>query len=124
MKTVPMFEDFINEKKIKLFHSTTTPIFGDFKMRGGAGYGAYFAKDKKVSMTFGDIIYKVTLNPKNTLVFNDNEVKGTGFFNMTKEKYEEYLSKGYDSLQWNRKGKLQEFIALKPEIILDKEFVA
>jgi hypothetical protein len=121
---VKNFKQSLNEEKLKcmtLYHSTTQPISGQFRIKGNAGYGVYFAKSIKDSKTFGDITYKVKICPQNTLIFNDNEVKGKGFFNMSKEFYDKYISEGYDSLLWYRNGRFQEFIALKPEIIIDYE---
>ena len=112
------------EEKLKcmtLYHSTTQPIIGEFRVKGNAGYGVHFAKSIKDSKTFGDITYKVKIRPQHTLIFHDNEVKGKGFFYMSKEFYSKYISYGYDSLLWYRNGRFQEFIALNPEIIIDYE---
>lgn len=126
MDEIRLFKKVIKEEKIKcmtFYHSTTVPISGQFRIKGNAGYGAYFSKSIKYSKTFGDITYKVKICPQNTLTFHDNEVKGKGFFNMTKEFYDKYISEGYDSLLWYRDGKIQEFVALKPEIIVDYEVI-
>jgi hypothetical protein len=106
------------KNKITLYHSTTNPIAGKWKMKGNNGYGIYLAKSLKYSKTFGDITYKVIVIPKRTLIFNDNEVRGKGFFNMTEIKYKEFI-KNYDSLAWYRKGILQEFVVLDDKIIKD-----
>lgn len=106
-----------------MYHSTTSPIVGQFRMKGKSGYGAYFAKSSKDTEIFGDIKYKVKICPQNTLIFHDNEVRGKGFFNMTKEFYDKYISEGYDSLLWYRKGRFQELVVLRPEIIVDHEIV-
>lgn len=110
-------------KCITLYHSTTQVISGQFRIKGNCGYGAYFAKSIKDSRTFGDRTYKVKICPKNTLIFHDNEVKGKGFFNMSKELYDKYTSDGYDSLLWYRNGRFQEFIALKAEIIVSYDIM-
>jgi len=105
-----------------LYHSTTTPI-NEFRIKGNCGYGVYFASAKKYSQTFGDITYRVKLTPNNTLIFNDNEVRGKGFFNMSELQFNDYIKAGYDSLAWYRKGKLAEFIALTTDIIIDKNLM-
>lgn len=117
---------FVKENKNKcltLYHSTTSPIVGKFRMRGRNGWGAYFAKHKKDSKVFGDLTYKVKVCPNNTLVFHDNEVKGKGFFNMSKDVYDDYVSSGYDSLLWYRKGRFQELVVLDPNIIKDYDLM-
>ena len=91
-------------------------------MRGNSGFGCYFARTISDSQTFGDITYKVRLLPKHTLIFNDNEVKGKGFFNMSKEMFDKY-SKHYDSIRWNQKGKLKEFLVLNTDIIKSYELI-
>lgn len=106
------------DKKITLYHSTTSPIIGNFRVSNRYGfYGIYFAKSKSKSKTFGDITYKVSVNPKNTLVINDNEVKKYNFFNISKESYDKYISDGYDSIAWYKNGVLQEFVVLDNKII-------
>jgi len=124
--TIYRISEALSESKkcLNLYHSTTNPLGTDgFRMKGNAGYGAYFAKTVRDSRTFGDITYKVKICPENTLVFNDNEVKGKGFFNMNKETYDKYISKGYDSLAWYKGGVLKEFIVLKKSIIIDYEYI-
>ena len=105
---------------MKLYHSTTNilPSMG-FKVKGNCGYGVYLAKSKKYSSSFGDILYSVIVKPKNTLRFDDNDVRGKGFFNMKENDYNSYIQQGYDSLVWYRKGKLTEFILLDTKIITD-----
>lgn len=90
-------------------------------MRGNNGWGVYFSKKKRYSQTFGDLTYKVKVCPKNTLRFDDNEVKGKGFFNMTKEKYDYYREQGYDSLVWYRNGTFKELVVLTNDIIKNIE---
>lgn len=119
-------KQFTNEEKLNcmtLYHSTTRPISGQFDIKGNSGYGAYFSKSLKYTKSVGDISYKVKICPQNSLIFHDNEVRGKGFFNMSKEYYDKYISDGYDSLIWYRNGKLLEFIALKPEIIINYEMI-
>ncbi len=106
-----------------LYHSTTHPIIGKFRIKGNCGYGVYFARTIRDSRTFGDITYKVNVLPKKTLIFNDNEVSGKGFFNMSRDIYDRYISDGYDSVAWYRKGRLQEFIVLRTDIISDYEII-
>ena len=103
---------------MKLYHSTTSilPSCG-FKVKGNCGYGIYLAKSRKYSRHFGDITYSVNVQPKNTLRFDDNEVRGKGFFNMTEVHFNNYLNNGYDSLVWYRNGKIAEFIVLDTGII-------
>lgn len=108
---------------MKLYHSTTTPIIGEFKIKGNCGYGCYFAKKIKYSKTFGDITYSVNINPKNTLVINDNDVKQYKIFNINKEWFDKYISLGYDSIAWCRNGILTEFIVLNSIIIKSFELI-
>lgn len=110
-------------KTLSLYHSSHTPLIGQIRIRGNCGYGAYFARTKAYSKVFGDITYKVRLRPKNTLTFEDSGVKGAGFFNMDKLRYNSYVKAGYDSLAWYRGGKLMEFIALDASIIIDRTIV-
>lgn len=110
-------------KTLNLYHSTTQIILGDFKIKGNCGYGAYFARTKKDSLTFGDITYKVKIKPLNTLIFNDNEVKEKGFFNMSESIFNSYISLGYDSIAWLKNNKLKEFIVLDKNIITDKTII-
>lgn len=114
---------FKKNKEMTLYHSTTHPIIGKFRIKGNAGYGVYFAGTIRKSRTFGDITYKVKVSPKRTLIFNDNEVSGKGFFNMSRDIYLSYISDGYDSVVWYRKGRLQEFIALNTDIIIDYNII-
>ena len=102
---------------MNLIHCNTTPIFGTPKIKGNCGYGFYLAKSIKVAKTFGDIVTRYKVTPKNTLCFYDNEIKGKGFFNMDKITFDNYISLGYDSLAWYKNGKLQEFIALNTNIL-------
>lgn len=116
--------DILNETKLRLYHSTTTPIGNTFRVQGkNNSWGIFFAKTKKYSQTFGDITYKVLIEPKNTLILNDKEVMKTPFFNMNKEQYDNYINQGYDSIAWYRQGELTEFIVLDPNIIKDKDIV-
>ena len=105
------------KKTFTLYHSTTVPLSGSIKIKGKNGFGFYLSPNKKYSQTFGDITYKVTVQPNNLLIFYDNEVKGKGFFNMTKQQFDNYINKNIDSLAWVRKNKLTEFVVLKSEIV-------
>lgn len=116
----------INEEKLgclKLYHSTTKPISGEFKIKGTYGYGAYFAGTAKDSQTFGNITYEVKICPENTFVLKDSEVRGTQFYNMPKQVFEKYINDGYDSVAWYRGGKIKEFIVLVPNIVKDYEVI-
>ena len=109
---------------VRLYHSTTSPISGDFRVKGkNNSHGIFFAAKKAYSKVFGDITYKVKIEPKNTLVLNDNEVARTPFFNIKENELKDYLDKGYDSIAWNKGGKLQEFIVLDNSIIKDRDIV-
>ena len=109
---------------VRLYHSTTSPISGDFRVKGkNNSHGIFFAAKKAYSKVFGDITYKVKIEPKNTLVLNDNEVAKTPFFNIKENELKDYLDKGYDSIAWNKGGKLQEFIVLDNSIIKDRDIV-
>jgi hypothetical protein len=108
----------IANKKYKLFHSTTNPISGEFRVKGkNNSNGIYFARTPKDSKTFGDITYKANIEPKNTLILNDNEVRKYKFFNIDEASLKEYLDKGYDSIAWYQNGKLKEFVVLDNSII-------
>jgi len=107
---------------MKLYHSTSKHIRNQFKIIGNCGYGVYFARTKRDSMTFGDLTYKVDIKPINTLVINDNDIKNYNFFNITLDSYKNYIKK-YDSLQWNKNGKLKEFVVLDISIIKNKTII-
>lgn len=108
---------------MNLYHSTTSPISKNFRIKGNCGYGAYFAKTIKDSKTFGDITYKVKIEAKKTFVIHDNDVKKYKFFNIDKEWYDKYISLGFDSIAWYKKGVLKEFIALDETIIKKFEVI-
>lgn len=111
-------------KVLSLYHGTTKLLGSSgFRIKGNAGYGVYLAGDKKHSLKYGDILYKVKVRPKNTLTFNDNEVWRKGFFNMSKEWYDKYINDGYDSISWVVGGKIKEFIVLDLSIIVDIDYV-
>ena len=111
-------------KILSLYHGTTQALGSSgFRIKGNAGYGVYLAGDKRHSLKYGDMLYRVKVNPNNTLTFNDNEVWKKGFFNMSKEWYDKYISEGYDSIAWIVGGKIKEFIVLDLNIIKDFDYI-
>jgi hypothetical protein len=109
------------------YHSTNSPLVGNFKIKGKDFYGIYLSPSLKYSKNYGYITYKVTINPKKTLVINDTKptdenVKKLNFFNITKPMYDDLISRGYDSISWSRKGKLLEFIILDISIIKNVKY--
>ena len=106
-----------------LYHGTTNPLYGKIRIAGRNGWGAYFAKDKKDTQIFGDLLHKVKIVSKNSRIFIDNEVGRYPFFNISKDHYDEYIKQGYDSLIWYRRGKLKEFVVLDPSIVKNYEMV-
>lgn len=111
-----------SKRKLKLYHSSTNIISGDFKMSGkNNSWGVFFSPKIKYSQGFGDMTYDVTVEPKNTLVLQDKEAMQNPFFNITKEQYDKYVKDGYDSIAWYRGGELTEFIALTNDIIKNKD---
>lgn len=115
--------DILNEV-LSLYHSTTSPISGEWRVRGkNDSWGIFLTKNKKYSQTFGDLTYRVKIDPKNTLILKDNEVRKNPFFNMNKDQYDNYIKQGYDSIAWYRKDILTEFIVLDPSIIKDYNLI-
>jgi len=117
---------FQKGKKIRYYHSNTTGLSGQFRLRNKSGFfGVYFSPSKKYSRTFGDQTYLVELSPKNTLVINNiSEFRNYGnIFNISKETHDKLISEGYDSVAWYRDGKLMEFVALDVDIIGEREIV-
>jgi len=111
-----------SKRKLKLYHSSTNIISGDFRMSGkNNSWGVFFSPKTKYSQGFGDMTYNVTVEPKNTLVLQDKEAMQNPFFNITKEQYDKYVKDGYDSIAWYRGGELTEFIALTNDIIKNKD---
>jgi hypothetical protein len=112
-------------KKVSYFHSNTTGISGQFRLRNSSGFfGVYFSPSKKYSRTFGDQTYKTDLYPQKTLKIekmSDFKDKYGNIFNITKEGYDKLIEDGYDSVEWYRDGKLMEFIALNTDIIGDRK---
>ena len=109
-------------KTMKLYHWSTN-VVTEPRIKGNCGYGFYMAKNKKYSRLFGNVLHKVTVKPENTFELFDKDVKKHAFFNIDKQHYDDYISKGYDSLAWYRNGELCEFVALKQEIIKDIEVI-
>lgn len=105
-----------------LYHSTTRPLIGEPKIKGRCGYGFYLAGSKKDSKTFGDLTYKINVQPKRRLDIVDNEVKGYNFFNMSEESFKEYSSK-YDCMVWSQNGRIKEVIVLDSSIIRSRSLI-